>query len=181
MNKLSKAALAILTICIATIYSDENIAKSKLALELSAGNGAIIAIKGNTENIYGLGITFGVGGYLSKQLALMANITLNRELESIQEETGANTFVGPKLQYWITDNLNCALGLGYDVYLYADRNGLTNMQNYQENLFGVFFQTGCSIINRDKFKIGMQFSDVLAVSQNNTLNSMSISIFIQYK
>lgn len=187
MKNLFLSCILILTIFngISSAEDDVNILRHGFTSELGIGLGSNSVISGNAEEIIGIGVIIGLGGYLTNRISLTGNITIAMNVDPENTKTKEFGFMGPALQYWFTNRFNASFGLGYGAYIMnittTTGNGTSTTKEYHDNGFALLFNTGYSIIKNNKHNFGIKISDAISGLNYSTLNLLNICFVWQYK
>jgi hypothetical protein len=121
------------------------------------------------------GVSFGVGGFLTDDLALMfrlAGTTVDYDLNGF-EYGQSSGFVGPSLQYWLSDRLNVETGAGV---------GFWRGDTDEDNLgFGLLLGAGYSIFNRGKHNLQLGVHYAPAFTDPGTVHNLGFTFGYQFQ
>lgn len=89
-----------------------------MTVEVGLGAGWLVDSDAEEASDLGTSLSFGVGGWLNPQLALTARIAAVGLSEN--EISVTHAFLGPALQYWLTDQLWLGGGVGLTSFRVSD-------------------------------------------------------------
>jgi hypothetical protein len=118
------------------------------------------------------GINFGVGGYLRDDLALMFRVAGTNVTHDLAGGNYGQTsgFVGPSLQYWLSNRYNVEAGVGI---------GFWNADTDDDSGFGLLLGAGVTLFNRGKHNL--QFGLHYAPAFTNPGNVHNVGFTFGYQ
>ena len=121
------------------------------------------------------GVSFGVGGFLTRDLALLfrvAGTNVSYDFGAVGDYGQASGFAGPGLQYWLSDRFNLEAGAGV---------GFWNAGNDEEESgFGLLLGAGVTVFNRGKHNLqfGVQYTP--AFTSPGTIHNVGFTFGYQF-
>jgi hypothetical protein len=120
------------------------------------------------------GVQFGVGAFVNRDLAVMFRLvgtTVNHDLDGFDYGQTAG-FVGPAVQWWLSDRVNVEAGAGW---------GFWNGADEKDSDLGLLFGTGVSIFNRGKHNVQVGVQYVPAFTNPGTVHNLGFTIGYQFQ
>jgi hypothetical protein len=128
------------------------------------------------ETAVGLGgLGFGVGAFLSDNLALMFRLTgtnVNYDLNGVDYGQSSG-FMGPAAQFWLSDKLNVEAGAGFG-YWRGDNDD-------DSRGLGLILGAGYSILNRGKHNLQLGVQYLPAFTDPGTVHSFGFTFGYQFQ
>ena len=131
------------------------------------------AIEETAVGLAGLG--FGVGAFVSENLALMFRLTgtnVTYDLNGVDYGQSSG-FIGPAAQFWLSDKLNVEAGAGFG-YWRGDNDD-------DSRGLGLILGAGLSILNRGKHNLQLGVQYLPAFTDPGTVHSIGFTIGYQFQ
>ena len=131
------------------------------------------AIEESAVGLAGLG--FGVGAFVTEDLGLMfrltgTNVTYDLDGTDYGQSSG---FIGPALQFWLSDKLNVEGGAGFG-YWRGDNDD-------DSRGLGLILGAGLSILNRGKHNVQLGIQYLPAFTDPGTVHSFGVTLGYQFQ
>jgi hypothetical protein len=142
-------------------------------VDIGAGVQHDAAIDETAAGTAGLG--FGIGRFLTRDVGLLfrvAGTTVNYDLEAAGEYGQSSGFVGPSVQYWLSDRFNIEAGAGWGFWSAASDEDETGL--------GLILGAGVTLFNRGKhnLQLGVQYSP--AFTDPATVHNIGLTFGYQF-
>jgi len=119
------------------------------------------------------GLNFGVGGFLSENLALMFRISgtnVRYDFGGSDEFRQVSGVGGASLQYWLSNRVNVEAGVG---------GGFWSVEDEQDTGAGLILGTAATIFNRGNHNVQVGVEYAPAFTDSGTVHNIGITLGYQ--